>query len=87
MNVGLDHLSQLELGESGGSRDNQLPNTDMFRIKGVPDYLENIATFLATGNCLEEYTTTKRGHMVVRATDYQLIAGQLYKLGLEYVLL
>jgi hypothetical protein len=29
-NVGLNHLSRLELGESGGAVDDQLPNAEVF---------------------------------------------------------
>jgi len=32
LNVGLDHLSRLELGESGGSLDDQLSDVDLFLV-------------------------------------------------------
>jgi len=44
---------------SMGSLDEQIPDTDLFRIEIVPYFLEDIATFLATGKCPEEYTTTQ----------------------------
>jgi hypothetical protein len=34
----------------------------------------------------EGYSATQKRHLVVRATDYQLIAGHLYKLGLDNIL-
>jgi hypothetical protein len=34
----------------------------------------------------EGYFATQKRHLVVRAADYQLIAGQLYKLGLDSIL-
>lgn len=58
LNVGLDHLSQLELGESGRTLDDKLLDIDLFQIEVVPDYLEDIVTFLVTSKCLEEHKTT-----------------------------
>lgn len=83
LNVGPNHISRLELGESGGSLDDQLLDSDLFCIEEIPDYLKGIVDFLATRQCLEEYTVTQRRYMVVTAADYQLIAGHLYKIGLE----
>lgn len=86
LNVGPDHLSQLEIGENDGSLDDQLPDADIFRVEAVPDYLADIATYLTTGQCPQHYTPLQKRHLVVHAAEYQLIAGQLYKLGLDEVL-
>jgi hypothetical protein len=43
--MGLDHLSKMESGESGGSLDNELPNTHMFRLEAILDYFKKIAMF------------------------------------------
>jgi hypothetical protein len=69
-NVGPDHLSRLESGESGGAVDDQLPDADFFRIEGIPEYLEDIEIFLSTGACSKTYSATWKLHMVVRALDY-----------------
>ena len=58
----------------------------MFRIEVVPDYLEYIATFLSLVQCPPDYTTVQKKHLVVRAGYYQLIAGQLYTMGLDQIL-
>jgi hypothetical protein len=84
--VGPDHLSILESRESSGAVDDQLPDADLFRVEATPEYLEDIAVFLSIGGCLETYSATQKLHMVVRAADYQLIAGQLYKLRLDSIL-
>lgn len=86
LNVGPDHLSRLESRENEGSLDDQLTNVDLFRIEAIPDYLEEISLLLAAGHSLEGYTTTQERHLIVRAEDYQLIVGHLYKLGLDQVL-
>jgi hypothetical protein len=49
LNVGPDHLSRLESGESGGVVDDQLPDADLFKVEAIPDYLSDIALFLSTG--------------------------------------
>jgi hypothetical protein len=85
-NVRPDHISRLESGESSGAVDDQLPDADLFRIEAIPKYLEDIEIFLNTGACPETYFATQKRHMVIRATNYQLIADQLYKLGLDNIL-
>jgi hypothetical protein len=85
-NVGPGHLSRLGSGESGGAVDDQLPDVDLFQVKAIPEYLKDIEVFLSIGACPKTYSVIQKHHMVVRATDYQLIAGQLYKLGLDNIL-
>jgi len=50
--VGPDHLSRLELGESGGSYDDQLSNAHLFHVEVVPNYLEYFSLFLVQVNVL-----------------------------------
>lgn len=80
---GSDHLSRLESGESAGPVDDQLLDAELLKIEAVPDYLEDIALFFTTGMAPDNFTAAQKRpfEMVVRAADYQLIAGQLYKLG------
>jgi hypothetical protein len=85
-NVGPDHLSILELRESGEVVDDQFLDAVLFLVEAIPEYLKDIEVFLSTRVCLETYSTTQKHHMVVRATDYQLIAEQLYNLGLYSIL-
>jgi hypothetical protein len=85
-NIGLDHLSRLESRESGEAVDDQLPDANLFWVEAIPEYLEDITIFLSTGAFRETYSATQKFHMVVRAVDYQLIAGKLYKLGLDSIL-
>jgi hypothetical protein len=85
-NIGLDHLYRLELGESVGAFDDNLPDADLLWVEAIPEYLEDIAVFLSIGSCPETYSATQKFHMVVREEDYQLIVGKLYKLGLDSIL-
>jgi hypothetical protein len=57
-NVGLDHLSRLELGKSGGVVDDQLHDADLFWIEAIPEHLKAIVAFLNTGTCRKNYFTT-----------------------------
>ena len=84
--MGPDHLPCLESSEVGGSIDAQLPDADLLRIEAIPEYLEDITMFLATGKCLYDYTSTHKIHLVVHVASYQLITGQTYKMGLEHIL-
>jgi hypothetical protein len=59
-NVGPDHLSRLDSGESGGVVDDQLPDADLFQIEAIPEYLEDIVVFLSTGTCPKTYSTTQK---------------------------
>jgi hypothetical protein len=85
-NIGPDHLSRLESGESGGVVDDHLPDVDLFRIEAILEYLEGIAIFLSTGACPGKYSGTQKCHMFVREAYYQLITKNLYKIGLENIL-
>jgi len=86
LNVGPDHLSRLKSSDAGGLIDDQPLDADLFWVKAIPDYLEDIVLFLTIGKCLEDYKETQRRNMVVRVADYQLIAGQLYKMVLGQIL-
>jgi hypothetical protein len=57
-NVGPDHMSILELGESGRVFDVQLPDADLFQVEAIPEYMEDIVVFLSAGACRETYFTT-----------------------------
>ena len=86
LNIGLDHLSKLESGEEPIDLDDSLPNVHLFSIQIVDDYFPDIIEFLVTGNALVEYTEKQRKKLVVKATDFTIIAGQLYKLGPNEIL-
>jgi len=86
LNVGPDHLSHLDTWENDGAIDDRLPDADLFRIEAIPDHLKEIPTLLTIVRCPEGYTTAQRQDLVVKVADYQLIAGHLYKMGLDQIL-
>jgi len=86
LNIGLDHLSQLESGKIGRVVDDQLLDEDILKIEAIHDYLSDIALFITIGTMHDGYFTTHKRHFVFFAMDYQLIAGHLYKLVLDNIL-
>ena len=47
----------------------------------VYDYYEDIVHFLTIGSSQEGFSTTQKKQQVVKVADFQLIVGQLYKIG------
>ena len=86
LNAGPDHLSRLESREKPTSLEDNLPDAQLFSIQIANDYFKDIIEFLTTGTTPTEYNTKYKKYLVVRATDFNLITGQLYKLGLDEVL-
>jgi hypothetical protein len=72
LNVGPDHLSRLELGESGRVVDGQLLDGDIFCIEAIPEYLSNISLFLTSSTMSYKYSATQKRNLMVREMDYQL---------------
>jgi hypothetical protein len=86
MNKGPDHLSRLEHGEESTSLEDTLPDEQLLVIRNIDDHFANIIQFLTTGIKPSEYTIPQKKQLVVRATDFSLIAGHLYKMGLDEIL-
>ena len=86
LNAGPDHLSRIETGEEPTNLEDNLPDTQLFSIQIADDYFRDIIKFLMTGTMPEEFTTQQKKQLVVKVADFTLIAGQLYKLGLDEIL-
>ena len=86
LNLGPDHLSRLESGEEPTSLDEGLPDAQLFSIQMVDDYFQDIVQYLSTGFPPPEMTTQQKKQLVVRAADFTLIVGQLYKMGPDKIL-
>jgi hypothetical protein len=81
LNKGLDHLSRLEHGEEPTSLEDTLPDAQLLAIRKFDDHFVEIVQFLSTGMAPREYTVIQKKQLAVRPPDFQLIAGQLYKMG------
>jgi hypothetical protein len=76
-----DHLSRILSGEDARNLDDSLPDTHLFLVQMVDDYFSDIVQFLNKGVAPPEFIVAQKKQLVVKATDYQLIAVNLYKLG------
>lgn len=63
-----------------------MPDAHLFRVEIIEDEFLEIASFLTIGCTLEYYTVTRNKQLATKAEDFQLIAGQLYKLGADGIL-
>ena len=62
------------------------PNANLFSIQIDNDYFVDIVGFFSTGMAPKEFTVAQKKKLVVHIVDYQLIAGHLYKLGVDNIL-
>jgi hypothetical protein len=69
-------LSHILTGGDAGNVDDSLPYAHLFAVQLVDDYFAYIVQFLSTGVAPPKFTIAHK-----KPTDYQLIAGNLYKLG------
>eukprot|EP00253_Pinus_taeda_P027353 PITA_27353 len=76
----------IETGEEPTSLEDNLPDAQLFAIKVADDHFADIIQFLSTGMVPVEYTTKQKKELVVRAIDFSLIAGHLYKMGQDEIL-
>jgi hypothetical protein len=86
MNKGPDHLSRLEHGEEMTNLEDALSDAQMLAIRKIDDHFIEIFQFLSTGMVPSEYTIPQKKQLVVRAADFSLIDGQLYKIRLDEIL-
>ena len=66
--------------------EDDLPNPHLFRIEAVLAELEEIAQFLENGQAPEGMSMKKKQILAMKAAQYSLINGFLYKMGLDDIL-
>ena len=73
------HLSRIETGEEPTNLEEGFPD-------GANDHFVDLIQFLSTGTTVEGYLTKQKKELVVRATNFSVIAGHLYKMGNDEIL-
>jgi hypothetical protein len=86
LNARLDHLSRVTNGEEPTNLEDNFLDAQLFSVQIVDDYFAEIMQYLSIGTMPQEYTTAQKKNPVVWATDYQLIVGHLYKMGIDSIL-
>ena len=75
LNVGPNHLSRIEIGEDPTNIDDGFLDAHLFQVDITNDHYAPIIPFLETGVAPEDLSTTQKKHLIVKASDFQLIAG------------
>jgi hypothetical protein len=86
LNARPDHLSRVTNGEEPMKLEDNFSDSQLFSVHIVDDYFVDIIQYLSTGTAPQDYTTTQKKNLVVCVADYQLIAGHLYKMGVDSIL-
>ena len=89
LNVKPDHLSRIESSEEPTSLEDNLSEAQLFAVTMMDDQNKEfnaIIYFLSTGYVPEGFSFNQNKHLVFKATDYTLINGHLYKLGVDEIL-
>ena len=75
LNVGPNHLSRIEIGEEPTNIDEGFLDAQLFWVNIADDHYAPIILFLETGVAPEDLPTTQKKQLIVKASDFQLIAG------------
>ena len=86
LNDGTDHLSFIETGDEPTNIDDGFPNAQLFWVDIADDQYSPIIQFLETGVSPQDLLTSQKKQLVVKASNFQLITGKLYKLGPDEIL-
>ena len=86
LNAGFNHVSLIETGEEPTNIDEGLSDAQLFKVDTTDDCYDQIIQFLAIGVTPKYFSTSQKKLLVVKALDFQLIARQLYKIGLDEIL-
>jgi hypothetical protein len=86
LNAGPDHLSRITNGEEPTNIEDDFLNAQLFSIQVADEYFVDIIQYLSTGTAPQEFNNVWKKNLVVRAANYQLIVGHLYKMGENIIL-
>ena len=83
-----DYLSRLETGEAPTGVNDALPDAQLFEIQTtVPDsWYDQLLSFLTDGIMPGEFNADQRRKFALKSRPYLVIAGALYKKGIDQVI-
>eukprot|EP00253_Pinus_taeda_P032512 PITA_32512 len=85
-NAAPDYLSRIEMGEEPNSLEERFPDAQRFVVHVVDDHFMDIIYFITMGTTPKGYSTQQKKELVVRALDFLVFAGHLYKIGMDEIL-
>ena len=86
LNTGPNHLSRVNNEEEPINLEDNFLDVQLFSVQVANEYFFDIIEYLRTGVAPQDFSTPEKKNMVVRAADYKLIAGNLYKMGAYNIL-
>ena len=84
----VDYLSRLENGEDAIGISDQLPDLDLFAIQAwnLDSFHDQMLLFLTNGLLPEDMTTDQRRKFVLKSKPFLVIAGGLYRKGIDQII-
>ena len=82
----MDHLSRIMLGETPIGKNDDLPNSTIFKVEIGPKWAGSIIEVLTTGFVDPKGLTSKALTTLTLCRTYVLISGRLYKHGSDGIL-
>ena len=79
-------MSRLESGEEMDNLDDRLLDAQLFAVKMFDDHYRDIIQFSSMRYSPTRFTTMQKKQLVVRVANFQLIVGQLQKMGPDEIL-
>lgn len=86
LNVGPNHLSQIETGEEPNNLEEGFLDAQLFMVHVADDHFVDIIHFSTTGITPEGYIDQQKKELVVCTTIFLVNAGHLYKIGADEIL-
>ena len=83
-----DYLSRLETGEPATGINDELPNVELFQMKGVSSdsWYEHMLAFLVDGTMPGNFLVDQRRKFALKSRPFLVIAGALYRRGIDQII-
>lgn len=86
LNVGHDHLSQMEIGLEPNNLKEGFPNVHLFAMRITDNHFTDTIRFLTMWMTPKGYTSQQKKELVVCTIDFLVIAGHMYKMDVDEIL-